>query len=223
MKILLMTAAFFILAMTRLFGQEIIDTTYYKSKYGGPEVSEKQGKVIELTVKMPDGSICYKMTDKKGGKVLRQRCYRDDIPTGIWISITGTEIDYNIEISYKDTIYADIPYFDLKEGKLISELSGNFEPPIFPEYENHFQKYIAMNLRYPEIAAENGIQGKVFSQFIIDESGTIKDLRIKKSADKVLDIEAARVILQSTKWTPAKLDGKPIKVCISIPTNFILQ
>lgn len=223
MRNIFIVIAIFIFEMTNLSGQEIIDTSYYKSKYGGPKVSEKQGKVIEFKIKMPDGSICYRMTDKKGDKVLRQRCFKNDIPTGIWISISGSEIDYNVEISYKDTLYADIPNYDLKENKLNSELSGNFEPPIFPQYDNNFQRYIAMNLRYPEIAAENGIQGKVLSQFIIDESGKILDLRIKKSADKVLDIEAARVILQSPIWTPAKLDGKPIKVCITMPTVFVLQ
>ena len=222
MRIFLLCLTFAIFKMSTISAQEIIDTVYYKNKYGGPEVSQKKGKVIEYTIKMPDGSICYKMTDKKG-KVLQQRCFKDDIPTGIWISVAGSSVDYNVEINYDDTLYTDIPYYDLEEGKLLTELSGDFEAPVFPQNDNIFRRYVSMNLRYPEYAAINGIQGRVLSQFIIDESGKVTDYRVIESAEKVLDIEAARVIQNSPLWKPAKLNGKAIKVCIKMPTVFVLQ
>lgn len=61
------------------------------------------------------------------------------------------------------------------------------------------------------------------SQVVIDENGELKNLSILQSAHKILDMEASRVILLSPKWTPAKLNGKPIKVFIIVPTNFVLQ
>ncbi|MCU4166091.1 energy transducer TonB [Carboxylicivirga caseinilyticus] len=223
MRVLILIQLMLFLVLSMVSSQNIIDTLYYKSKYGGPQVSEKEGKVLEYIIEMPDGTICHKMMNRKGKKLFRQRCFKNGVPTGIWISRTGSHVDYNIEFSYEDTTYSDIPNYDLIEKKLINEIIGDFTPPVFHINDDVFQKYVAMNLRYPLMAMENGIQGKVISQFIIDEKGKVIELRIIQSADKILDAEAARVILNSPEWTPVKLDGKPIKVCIIVQTSFVLQ
>lgn len=86
-----------------------------------------------------------------------------------------------------------------------------------------FPKYIARNLKYPEIAAENGVYGRVLVQFVIDESGTLIDPVILISVDPALDAEAIRVIFTSPKWTPGKQRNKPVKVSYVFPINFVLQ
>jgi len=86
-----------------------------------------------------------------------------------------------------------------------------------------FPRYIARNLRYPEIAAENGVYGRVIVQFVIDETGTLVDPVVLKPVDPALDAEAIRVLLTSPKWTPGKQRNKPVKVSYIFPINFRLQ
>jgi protein TonB len=86
-----------------------------------------------------------------------------------------------------------------------------------------FNKYIVGNLRYPDIAAENGISGRVIIQFMVDETGSVKQIEIVRSVDPALDKEAIRVVASSPKWIPGKQRGKPVKVLFYFPINFILQ
>jgi protein TonB len=86
-----------------------------------------------------------------------------------------------------------------------------------------FRKYIAQNLRYPEIAAENGISGRVIVQFAVNKSGSVVDAIVVRSVDPALDKEAIRVVMSSPKWTPGKQRGKAVKVLFTFPINFVLQ
>ena len=223
MRNFLMISAFCLLVLTTTSGQEIVDTAYFINSYSNEEVEPGKAKVIQLTIKMPDGSVCYKMLDKRRNKVLHQNCYNGDTPCGTWISDNGDTFDYSGKYSYSDTTYTDIPNYTLKYDKVECTTPGNYEPPVFPQYENNFLKFITHRLIYPQLATENGLQGKVVLQFVIDETGHVTDLRIKKGSPKILDAEAARIVLQSPVWFPAKLNGKPIKSCININLYFALQ
>jgi len=86
-----------------------------------------------------------------------------------------------------------------------------------------FRKYIAQNLRYPEIAAENGISGRVIVQFAVNKVGTLVDGVVVRSVDPALDKEAIRVVMSSPKWVPGKQRGKAVKVLFTFPINFVLQ
>ncbi len=86
-----------------------------------------------------------------------------------------------------------------------------------------FRKYIAQNLQYPEIAAENGVSGRVIIQFAVNKTGKVVDARIVRSVDPALDKEAVRVVMSSPKWAPGKQRGKAVKVLFTFPINFVLQ
>jgi len=86
-----------------------------------------------------------------------------------------------------------------------------------------FRKYIAQNLRYPEIAAENGISGRVIVQFAVNKVGQVVDAVVVRSVDPALDKEAIRVVMSSPKWTPGRQRGKSVKVLFTFPINFVLQ
>ena len=86
-----------------------------------------------------------------------------------------------------------------------------------------FRKYIAQNLRYPEIAAENGISGRVIVQFAVDKTGQVVDAVVVRSVDPALDKEAIRVVMSSPKWVPGRQRGKAVKVLFTFPINFVLQ
>ncbi len=86
-----------------------------------------------------------------------------------------------------------------------------------------FRKYIAQNLHYPEIAAENGISGRVIVQFAVNSKGKVVDAVVVAGVDPALDKEAIRVVMSSPPWTPGRQRGKPVKVLFTFPINFVLQ
>ena len=106
--------------------------------------------------------------------------------------------------------------------------------PIYPGCENvpkskrrdcfqeQINKHIRRNFRYPEIAQEMGIQGRVFVSFIISKDGTISNIR-KRGPDKNLEREAERIISKLPKMTPGKQRGRAVRVPFSIPITFRLQ
>ena len=85
-----------------------------------------------------------------------------------------------------------------------------------------FREWIFENLNYPRIAAENGIQGRVVVQFIVNSDGSVSDVTIVRSVDPALDREAIRVISASPRWTPGKQRGNPVRVAFYFPIDFKL-
>jgi protein TonB len=86
-----------------------------------------------------------------------------------------------------------------------------------------FKSYLSENLRYPEIAAENGISGKVFVKFAVNSKGKVVDVVILRGVDPSLDKEAIRVVKSSPMWTPGKQRGKEVKVQFTFPVYFVLD
>ncbi len=89
--------------------------------------------------------------------------------------------------------------------------------------QDAFRKYIAENLRYPQAAAENGIEGRVFVQFTVMSDGTVENATIVRGIDPTLDREALRVVMSSPRWTPGRQRGQPVNVAFTFPINFVLQ
>ncbi len=86
-----------------------------------------------------------------------------------------------------------------------------------------FRIYIGQNLRYPAIAVENGVSGRVIVQFAVNSRGEVVDAVVVRSVDEYLDKEAIRLVMSSPKWTPGKQKGKAVKVLYTFPINFVLQ
>ncbi len=101
-----------------------------------------------------------------------------------------------------------------------------FQPDTLPEFSgglDSFRKIIQNNLRYPNIAAENGISGRVFVGFVVDQNGEITGVHIERGVDPALDKEAVRVVESiSETWTPGRLDGQFVNVRFTFPVVFIL-
>ncbi|MCD6564468.1 MAG: energy transducer TonB [Bacteroidales bacterium] len=88
---------------------------------------------------------------------------------------------------------------------------------------NGFRNWVMKNLQYPEIAAENGISGTVYVQFVVEPTGMVNKVTIMRSVDPSLDKEAIRVVKTSPKWTAGKQRGKPVRVAFTFPIKFVLQ
>lgn len=95
--------------------------------------------------------------------------------------------------------------------------------PEFPGGELELRKYIGNAIKYPEVAQEKGIQGKVYVTFVVTKEGTIADCKIARGVDPSLDQEALRVVNGLPKWQPGKQRGQAVNVQYTVPINFVLQ
>lgn len=97
------------------------------------------------------------------------------------------------------------------------------EMPKFPGGDGELLKFIAKSIKYPVIAQENGIQGRVTCAFVVNRDGTVVDAEVLRGVDPSLDKEALRVIGTMPKWTPGKQRGKAVRVKYTVPITFRLQ
>ncbi len=96
------------------------------------------------------------------------------------------------------------------------------EMPSFPGGMDKLLEWIYDNIKYPSIAQENQIQGRVIVEFVVNKDGSIVDPKVIRSIDKSLDNEAMRVIKAMPKWSPGKQRGKPVRVKYTLPVMFKL-
>lgn len=97
------------------------------------------------------------------------------------------------------------------------------EMPEFPDGQLALRKFIARTIKYPVKAQENGIQGKVFVNFVVAKDGSVKNAKVVRGVDPSLDQEALRVVNSLPKWKPGKQKGKEVAVSYTVPINFVLQ
>ena len=95
--------------------------------------------------------------------------------------------------------------------------------PEFPGGMDKLMEYLSKNIKYPSIAQENNIQGRVIVEFVVNKDGSIVEPKVMRSVDTSLDNEAMRVIKSMPKWTPGKQRGKAVRVRYTVPVLFRLQ
>jgi protein TonB len=88
---------------------------------------------------------------------------------------------------------------------------------------NKFREWVQKRVRYPELAAENGIQGRVFITFVVETNGNVSNVSVSRSVDALLDEAAKEAVSASPKWEPGMQRGRPVRVRYSIPIIFQLQ
>lgn len=115
--------------------------------------------------------------------------------------------------------------------KPIIEVPGVTEAPAkavkwveqMPEFDGQLAEYLSKHIRYPSVAKENNIEGRVTVTFIVDEDGNISDTHIVRGIGAGCDEEAMRVVRSMPKWKPGKQNGKPVKVYLVLPIMFELN
>ena len=93
----------------------------------------------------------------------------------------------------------------------------------FPGGMPALMQWLSQNIKYPVIAAENGVQGRVIVQFVVEKDGSVTDVHVAKSVDPSLDKEATRVVKAMPKWNPGKQNGSAVRVKYTVPVMFKLQ
>ena len=97
------------------------------------------------------------------------------------------------------------------------------EMPEFPGGMGECMKFLGKNIKYPQISQENGVQGRVIVQFVVNQDGSIVDPQVVRGVDPYLDKEALRVISMMPKWKPGKHRGQAVRVKFTVPVMFRLQ
>jgi len=131
------------------------------------------------------------------------------------------------ESDFKEDAAVKIVEFNEEEAEVeeyvpfvVVEEMPNFGEGGIDQFRN---EYIAKNLKYPDVAAENGIQGRVYINFVVEPDGRVTNVKVVRGVDPSLDKEAVRVVSSSPKWKPGKQRGKPVRVQFTIPIIFVLQ
>ena len=95
--------------------------------------------------------------------------------------------------------------------------------PQFPGGDAELLKYIRDNMRYPQAALENNIQGRVIVQFVVGKDGNVTNVQVLKGVDRLCDQEAVRVIESMPRWIPGKHNGQAVRVYYRVPVSFFKE
>lgn len=198
-----------------VLGQTDSEIKYFKDKYSRTEV-EKGAYKLEIK-KVNDSVTTHVFTKTKNGQKIWSESYLGKQPYGIWTRYdkkgnVESSRDYNFTLQYGEFIPENaIKYSDL-------------DIPIPSDANNKtIQQHIGKNFRYPEIAQEKGVQGRVTVQFTIDENGKVGHLRILEGADIALDTECFTIMNSLKELEPYKKDGQNVLVYKTVPITFKLQ
>lgn len=158
---------------------------------------------------------------------------------GQLLHITGPDAENQVKklLSYKKVdvnkkeengiIYLSVVPKSVEVLKVIDENEQIFviveEMPDFPGGDMELRKFIANNVKYPEDAQKNGIQGKVYVTFVVAKDGYVKNAKIARGVAPSLDEEALRVVNSLPMWKPGKQRGEYVNVAYTVPINFVLQ
>jgi len=140
----------------------------------------------------------------------------DDVEIDIELEIMDTEMDPNAMVDFSAIVVDE----ERETGEIFMIVE---EMPQFPGGEAALQRYLATSIRYPVIAQESGIQGKVFIQFVIDQQGNVTNAVVLRGVAPSLDNEALRVVQSMPRWTPGRQRNRPVRVSYTVPINFVLQ
>tara|TARA_B100000242_G_C43042894_1_gene486650 strand:+ start:1806 stop:2459 length:654 start_codon:yes stop_codon:yes gene_type:complete len=139
------------------------------------------------------------------------------------IEIVEDEVEIEEELEIEDTESDEDEIIEIEEEDDDEFFMVVENMPEFPGGDLGLMKYIQKNVKYPPIAKEYNITGKVYVQFIVDKSGTVTNVKVVRGVDKNLDAEAVRVVKSLPKYKPGKQRGKPVRVMFTIPINFTLN
>ncbi len=130
----------------------------------------------------------------------------------------GTD-DRNVVRAHKDEIVVE-EKTEVEENKVFTAVE---QMPQFPGGEAELMKYISKNLKYPPVAMENNIQGRVVVQFVVTKTGKIGEVKVVRGKDPDLDKEAVRVVKSLPDFIPGKMNGQTVNVWYTLPITFKLQ
>ena len=137
--------------------------------------------------------------------------------TKITTDVDFAEFDENTEVIQQVEVKEEVIEDD--QPFLIAETMPSFQGGDL----NKFRAWVQQNIRFPQIALENGIQGRVVLSFVIEKDGRVTNIQVLQSPDRSLSDEAIRVLSKSPKWSPGKQRNQVVRVKYTLPVDFRVQ
>ncbi len=145
-----------------------------------------------------------------------------------------TIVSNDTKIDTPDLLFSDdASAFDDFEFEVEEVVENIIEEEIFmtaeemPTFQggdlSKFRNWVQSNVKYPQIALENGIQGNVVIKFVVEKDGKLSNIQVLQSPDKTLSDAAVQVLQKSPKWKPGKQRNKPVRVTYTLPVSFKIQ
>ena len=191
-----------------------------------PEVKQEEFKRLDPVAPPPALKSSIKFTApviKKDEEVVEDDEIKSQSElTESKVAISIADVKGNDELNGKDI--AELQEVIVKTAEPESKPYTMVEQmPQFPGGEKELLSYIAKNLHYPTVAAENGVQGKVFIRFVVSALGIVEGVEVIRSLDPYCDKEAMRVVAALPQWIPGKQNGRNVPVYYTLPIIFKLQ
>ena len=139
-------------------------------------------------------------------------------------NVETKDIEINAEVEQNEVIEEYVAPEVVEEEVVEQEIFQIVEEmPAFPGGEAKLMEYVGKNIKYPQIARETGIQGRVFIGFVVEPDGSVSNVKLLRGIGGGCDEEAMRVVKSMPKWKPGKQRGKAVRVSYQIPVFFKLQ
>ena len=134
------------------------------------------------------------------------------------------DIEINAEVDQTEVIDEYVPV-EVQEEEVVEQEIFQIveEMPAYPGGDQKLMEFIAKGIKYPQIARETGIQGRVFVGFVVEPDGSVSNVKVLRGIGGGCDEEAMRVVKSMPKWKPGKQRGKAVRVSYMLPVNFKLQ
>lgn len=181
--------------------KKIVEQVRETQKFTAPEIKKDELVNEENQVKDQadlDEKVAVGTKDQEGTKDRTDVAIRNDI------AVNTNESEEKKEVANK--------VFDVVE-----------QMPSFPGGNDALMKFLQENVKYPVVAQENGVQGRVVVSFVVEKDGSITDVKVVRSVDPSLDKEATRVVKSMPRWIPGKQNGAAVRVKYNVPVSFRLQ
>lgn len=180
---------------------------------------EKVVEQVKSSVKFTAPVIKKDEEVKEEDEIKLDEVQKSDKAVGAF-TVEGNDEVGGAVLKAKEDIAAPEPPKHVEETKVFTVVE---QMPMFPGGDAALMSYLANNIHYPTVAAENGVQGRVVVGFVVERDGSITDVSVLRGVDPSLDREAMRVVKSMPRWTPGKQNGSAVRVKYQVPVAFRLQ
>ncbi len=189
-----------------------------EERFEEPEVEEVLPEEVLNTVKVTELAIVDDSEVTKDDEIkTREELTQTETAFGAKNFDEGTD-DVTVVREIKNEVVVE----EKKKPEPEKIFTAVEEQPSFPGGTAAMYKFLSENIHYPEMAAQNNIQGRVTVQFVVEKDGSIGEVKVVRGKDPDLDKEAVRVVKSMPKFTPGKMNGQAVRVWYTLPVNFKL-
>lgn len=181
---------------------------------------EKVVEQVKSSVKFTAPIIKKDSEVKEEDEIKLDEVQKSDKAVGAFTVEGNDEVGGDVLKAKEDIAAPEPPKHVVEETKIFTVVE---QMPMYPGGDAALMGYLRDNIKYPTVAAENGVQGRVVVGFVVERDGSITDVNILRGVDPSLDREAMRVVKSMPRWNPGKQNGSAVRVKYQVPVSFRLQ